>query len=485
MPSPSTPAVSPSTPLRLPSRSLIRESRLRGRFNPNCSIYDCSMGGRAGGRYEPGLDGVRALAVVAVLAFHDGRLPGGFLGVSTFFTLSGLPDHRPAAPRVARSSGASRSRAFYARRIRRLFPAAVVGRPARRRGRGRAARRADLAQLPAPTASPRSANVANWRFLASGQSYANLFATPSPLQHFWSLAVEEQFYLVLAPLIVGRARRAARPARRDVRRAGRDRRGVVRRRLDLRPRTASTARTTAPTPARWSSSSARCSPSRSTGRSAQATVSPRRRARRPVRAWPRWCGRTRKRASATASSSAAGSSRTRCLGCIVLARRRASPGPVQHLCSTAPLRALGRISYGVYVYHWPIFLWLTAARTGLAAFPLTILRVSASRCVVATLSFVLPRTADPGRTRARSAGGAGSRSRPRASPPRPRAPRSSASSATSPGRHLRGDRLAQLGARGLATRVPPNLSPATTEPSPRDAPASRRPPRSPAPRCSG
>ena len=49
------------------------------------------MTGQAGTRrYEPGLDGLRALAVVAVLAFHDGRLRGGFLGVSTFFTLSGF-----------------------------------------------------------------------------------------------------------------------------------------------------------------------------------------------------------------------------------------------------------------------------------------------------------------------------------------------------------------------------------------------------------
>src|SRR4051812_29256525 len=77
-------------------------------------------------RYQPGLDGVRALAVVAVLAFHDGRLQGGFLGVSTFFTLSGflitglLLSERGATGRVS-------LRRFYARRIRRLLPAAMLG----------------------------------------------------------------------------------------------------------------------------------------------------------------------------------------------------------------------------------------------------------------------------------------------------------------------------------------------------------------------
>jgi hypothetical protein len=64
-----------------------------------------------------------------------------------------------------------------------------------------------------------------------------------------------------------------------------------------------------------------------------------------------------------------------CVGCVLLLAA-CQRGPVRTFCSTAPLRGLGRISYGVYVYHWPIFLWLTAARTGLGPLPLTLLRVS-------------------------------------------------------------------------------------------------------------
>ena len=112
----------------------------------------CSRwGGPAGGdvkRYEPGLDGVRALAVVAVLAFHDGRLAGGFLGVSTFFTLSGFLITGLLLARVAR-----RRAGLAAPLLRAADPApgarGAGGRARRRRGRDRAARRADVEELPA------------------------------------------------------------------------------------------------------------------------------------------------------------------------------------------------------------------------------------------------------------------------------------------------------------------------------------------------
>src|SRR5207237_8384048 len=88
-------------------------------------ILDCSTTG-ARLAYQPGLDGVRALAVLAVLAYHDGRLRGGFLGVSTFFTLSGFLIAGLLVREFARTQRVS-LRDFFGRRIRRLFPAAVAG----------------------------------------------------------------------------------------------------------------------------------------------------------------------------------------------------------------------------------------------------------------------------------------------------------------------------------------------------------------------
>jgi SGNH domain (fused to AT3 domains) len=72
-------------------------------------------------------------------------------------------------------------------------------------------------------------------------------------------------------------------------------------------------------------------------------------------------------------------------GC-VLVLAACEPGPVRAVFSAAPLRQLGRISYGVYVYHWPLFLWLDPARTRLAPAELTAVRVAT--LAVATVSFV-------------------------------------------------------------------------------------------------
>jgi len=154
------------------------------------------------------------VAVGAVLAFHTGFgwARGGFLGVSTFFTLSGFLITTLLLTE-ATATGRIRLRAFWARRFRRLLPAAMLtlggivlfGALVADANQLRSLRGDVLAAL---------ADVANWRFVFTGNSYADLFAKPSPVQHFWSLAIEEQFYATFPVVVAGvvAIRRRPRPA---------------------------------------------------------------------------------------------------------------------------------------------------------------------------------------------------------------------------------------------------------------------------------
>ena len=170
---------------------------------------------RAGQRYMPGLDGLRAVAVLAVIAFHEQLrwAPGGLLGVGVFFTLSGylitdlLLGQWTARGRVALAD-------FWARRARRLLPAlfvmvAVITAWVTLFDRTR------LTNLRGADAAAATYS-SNWYLIIQGQSYFARFAPPQPLDHLWSLAVEEQFYLVwpwllLAGLLLVRKIRRGRP----------------------------------------------------------------------------------------------------------------------------------------------------------------------------------------------------------------------------------------------------------------------------------
>ena len=151
-------------------------------------------------KYLPGLDGIRAIAVAAVVGYHLGApwLRGGLLGVAVFFTLSGYLittilistwDHR----------GNLDLRHFWLRRARRLLPALImvlivvlVATPV-----------LDYRVLPERGIEALAALffVGNWTTIASDVSYFQRFSGPGPLDHLWSLAVEEQFYL-LWPLVL-------------------------------------------------------------------------------------------------------------------------------------------------------------------------------------------------------------------------------------------------------------------------------------------
>ena len=146
-------------------------------------------------RYMPGLDGLRAVAVLAVIAFHlgFGWAPGGLLGVGIFFTLSGYLITDILLSQLARQGHIKLGR-FWLARARRLLPALFV------------MMIVVVAWVtifgPAQPQQFRDAVVANafyvgnWQLIFGDVSYFARFAPPGPLNHLWSLAIEEQFYLI-------------------------------------------------------------------------------------------------------------------------------------------------------------------------------------------------------------------------------------------------------------------------------------------------
>ncbi len=159
--------------------------------------------------YLPGLDGVRALAVIGVLLYHADLswIPGGFLGVDVFFVLSGFLITSLILEEFDRS-GRVDFRKFYLGRARRLLPALilvllVVSLAA-------ALVYQDAARQLASDVVASVFYVNNWWYIAADQSYFEFIGRPPLLKHLWSLAVEEQFYLVWPAIAFLAMRRFAR-----------------------------------------------------------------------------------------------------------------------------------------------------------------------------------------------------------------------------------------------------------------------------------
>jgi peptidoglycan/LPS O-acetylase OafA/YrhL/lysophospholipase L1-like esterase len=338
--------------------------------------------------YVPALDGIRALAVLAVMGFHGGVpwLRGGFLGVDTFFVLSGFLITTLLLDEWRRSQAVALG-AFWARRARRLLPAlvvlvVVVG--------GVAALFMPPGTYPDLRLDAFSAllYVANWHYVVAGSSYFGQTGPVSPLTHTWSLGIEEQFYLVW-PLIVLAVLRLTR--KRSVLLAvciG----GAVASALEMALLfRAGTAISRLYYGTDTHAQSLLVGAALAVG---LATRRPRTGADHRLAVlggvgavgtallW--W------RLSGTAPLLYQGGFLVAgvCTAAVVTCAVRAPHSLVARVLSLRPMRFLGRISYGLYLWHYPLFLWIDGARTGLTGYALLGVRCAVTLCV-ATASYVL------------------------------------------------------------------------------------------------
>jgi peptidoglycan/LPS O-acetylase OafA/YrhL len=310
--------------------------------------------------FYPGLEGLRGVSVLAVLLFHVETLwvPGGFLGVSTFFTLSGFLITGLLA-REWDDRHDIRLANFWARRLRRLLPASLLALLAIAVIGGALS---DSIQKERLLGDGLAAlfYFSNWWLIVTGAAYDNLMGSPSVIQHFWSLSIEEQYYFVY-PVVAYAIFRTSGGSRKVF--------GSV---LAL-----STigcwgwlfwlAGTDASTARLYYGTDTRAGELLAGGALALALGS---RAALPA-------GRLRSGvlvagilgllltvggwAIATVESVGLykGGIALYALGTLAVIAAAVQPtGPVRALLSWPPLRWVGRISYGVYVYHWPIFLWV-------------------------------------------------------------------------------------------------------------------------------
>jgi peptidoglycan/LPS O-acetylase OafA/YrhL len=337
-------------------------------------------------RYLPALDGLRAIALGAVLLDHAdlGIAPGGFLGVTVFFVLSGFLI-TALLLRERDVTGAVDLRAFWIRRARRLVPAALLF-----IGVAAAYLLFGSSRPPAGVFGDGVATltwVANWRFVLEGRSYGDLFSDPTPFQHVWSLAVEEQFYLGL-PLVA-----IALLGLRGTARRGRFAIGVA----------AVIALSTA---AAWILHDPGAPPVRAyygtDARIAELAVGVLLAIVLVPNSGLRRIGIDVRRAITSGAVIATallvgliatvepdhtflyrGGFLLTAIASAALVAAATQPGLVSTALRWRPLVAAGRVTYGAYLFHWPIFLWLTEGSTGLSPVPLLLVRCAATFGVAA------------------------------------------------------------------------------------------------------
>jgi peptidoglycan/LPS O-acetylase OafA/YrhL len=342
------------------------------------------------GRHLPALNGLRGVAVIGVVAYHLqlGWASGGYLGVDLFFVLSGFLITSLLLEEWVRS-GRINLAAFWGRRARRLLPAlflivialalylignALFGGPG-------ANALIDLSGLRGDAIwTLLYAN--NWHLIYAHQSYFAQFSTPSPLQHTWSLAIEEQFYLVW-PLVLLLLLRYARRGWRTV--------GVVvtitlgllssiLMAVLFHPGT-DPSRIYYGTDTRLFDlmagatlaflAASRPQPSASARRTLHA-VAPAAAAVLAVF----WVTAGTPGGLPTNFMFEGGFLICAVLAGLVIADARLiEPGRFSRALAWPPLHFIGTISYGIYLWHWPVIVYLNGSRTGLPTLSLDIVRV--------------------------------------------------------------------------------------------------------------
>ncbi len=347
----------------------------------------------ASAHHRPALDGIRALAVGGVVTYHLGAdwLPGGFLGVDLFFVLSGFLITGILIDEYERRGRISFPR-FFARRARRLLPALYLLLIA-------------VCAWAAFIASPQAIGdlrgaalaalfyVANWFFILTGQSYFADMQGPSPLEHTWSLAIEEQYYL-LWPLVLLLLLRKAGP------------------RTLVAVIIAMLAASAALMALMYDAGDPSVAYFGTFSRvhellvGSLLAVAVKRGADIPLAArWSAWIPLVLIVVMmATVSDVGAfyyqGGSLVFCLlvAWLLLALGSGAPGggPTP-LFAWAPVAWIGLISYGIYLWHWPFILWLTPASTGLEGASLATVRIAATLAVAAASFYIVERPIRRGR----------------------------------------------------------------------------------------
>ncbi|MHB8330005.1 MAG: acyltransferase family protein, partial [Acidimicrobiales bacterium] len=360
----------------------------------------------------PALDGLRALAIAGVIAYHLGLswARGGYLGVDLFFVLSGFLITGLLFEEWT-ERGRIDLRAFWGRRARRLLPGLLVmlSVVCVAAGAGVLGGVLDLSALRADALAT-VGYVANWHEISAHQSYFTQFSAPSPLQPTWSLAIEEQFYLVWPPLLLLGLRASSRRAlRRALPSSPRPRRARWR-----RPGVAAAVAGTAASAA-WMAWLAHHgaglnrlyygTDTRAFDLLAGATLA------MVTAARPEPGPRSRRKLHVVAGAAVVllgvfwsiagglagpptvmfdgGLLLCAIAGAFVVADARlANPGPLGVVLSAAPLRFIGKISYGLYLWHWPVITQMTAERTGLHGAALDGARLS-TMLALASLSYAV------------------------------------------------------------------------------------------------